>query len=93
MAKEKSPEQASTDSTQVSSDGIRKMLTEEQLLALLPFSRSTLYAMMKRDRFPKGSFVSVNKRIWFLDEVIGWQRAIETNDPLRGLRQKRRARS
>jgi predicted DNA-binding transcriptional regulator AlpA len=69
---------------------LRKMLNEAQLLALLPFSRRTLYGMMKRNQFPKGSFISEGRRIWFLDEIIGWQRSIEANDPLRGLRQKRR---
>jgi prophage regulatory protein len=92
MAKQQHKEAAPpTDSSQVSNDGIRKMLNEEQLLALLPFSRRTLYGLMKRNQFPRGSFVSENRRVWFEDEVIDWQRAIEANDPLRVQRLRRRS--
>jgi predicted DNA-binding transcriptional regulator AlpA len=69
---------------------LREMLNEEQLLQLLPFSRRTLYALMEKNLFPKGSFVSENRRIWFLDEIVGWQRSIEANN-LRGQRVRRRS--
>jgi predicted DNA-binding transcriptional regulator AlpA len=87
-------EEVAAPTTDSNQDSVRKMLTESELLELLPFSRSTLYSMMKRNQFPRGTFISENRRIWFLDEVVGWQRAIEANDPLRSLRHRRnRARS
>ncbi|WP_187399362.1 helix-turn-helix transcriptional regulator [Bradyrhizobium paxllaeri] len=66
----------------------RAMMTLEQILALIPVSRTTLFRMESEGRFPKGVYISGNRKIWFADEVIGWQNAVKLkgsrNRPPRG---------
>ena len=57
--------------------GLRKMLNEAQVLEIMPYSPATLLRMEKAGRFPRGTFVSPNRKIWWLDEVIAWQREID----------------
>ena len=59
------------------SDRPRKMLTEQEVLRLVPFSRSTLWRREREGSFPKGSYISANRKIWFADDIAGWQHAIE----------------
>jgi prophage regulatory protein len=54
----------------------RVMLNEKQVLAIVPVSTVTLWRMEKEGRFPKSSYISPNRRIWFEDEIIAWQTAI-----------------
>ena len=60
----------------------RAMLNEEQLLDLIPLSRTTIYRLEKRGAFPRSTYVSPNRRLWFADEVSAWQR--EANGRRRG---------
>lgn len=55
----------------------RAMMTIEQILALVPVSRSTLFRMEEEGRFPAGQYVSGNRKLWFADEVIGWQNSLD----------------
>ena len=57
------------------------MLTEAQVLDLLPFGRTTLHSLIKTGGFPRGVYVSPNRRAWFSDEIARWQNAIESNNP------------
>lgn len=57
----------------------RAMMSIEQVLALVPVSRSTLANMERTDGFPKGFYVSGNRKCWFADEVIAWQNALPRN--------------
>jgi predicted DNA-binding transcriptional regulator AlpA len=50
-------------------DTPRQMLNEDQILELVPISRVTLYRMEKLGRFPKSTYVSPNRRLWFASEV------------------------
>jgi prophage regulatory protein len=59
----------------------RRMLTEAQVLDLLPFGRTTLFAMIKDGRFPRGTYISPNRRAWFADDIAKWQAAIAAADP------------
>ena len=59
--------------------GARRMLTEHQLLDILPFGRTTLFALIKEGHFPRGIFISKNRRCWFESDVSAWQRALEAN--------------
>jgi prophage regulatory protein len=59
----------------------RRMLTEAQVLDIVPVGRTTLYHMMKTGRFPKGTFISPNRRIWFADEIACWQTALGMGNP------------
>ncbi len=62
----------------------RRMLNERQLLAIVPVGRTTLYRMEKAGRFPKSTYISPNRRVWFEDEIIAWQDAVDEFDPRRG---------
>jgi len=69
------------------------MLNEQQVLSLIPVSRTTLFRMMKAGRFPKATFISPNRRCWFQDQIIAWQNAIDEFNPHRARSQGRRARA
>ena len=86
--------QPKAETEEVASDksGPRRMLNETQVLALIPVSRTTLHRMTKTGRFPKGTYVSANRRLWFADEVAAWQNAVDEFNPSRG-RGKGRART
>ena len=57
-------------------DQPRAMMSIEQVLTLIPVSRATLFRMEAEGRFPKGMYISGNRKAWFADEVIAWQNAI-----------------
>jgi predicted DNA-binding transcriptional regulator AlpA len=59
----------------------RRMLTEAQVLDLLPFGRTTLHGLIKNGGFPRGIYVSPNRRVWFADQIAAWQRALEASNP------------
>jgi hypothetical protein len=40
--------------------------------------------MAKTGRLPKGTYISPNRRVWFEDEIIAWQNAVDEFDPNRG---------
>jgi prophage regulatory protein len=54
----------------------RKMLNEKQVLEIVPVSAVTLWRMERQGRFPKGSYMSANRKAWFEDEIIEWQNSI-----------------
>lgn len=55
----------------------RRMLNQEQVLRIVPVSPVTLWRMEKSGRFPKSSYISANRRVWFEDEIITWQREVD----------------
>lgn len=59
----------------------RRMLTEAQVLDLLPFGRTTLFSLIKTGGFPRGAYVSPNRRAWFADEIAHWQDALSQGNP------------
>jgi prophage regulatory protein len=58
-----------TDST----DAIRPMLSMKQVLALVPFSRATLYREMEAGRLPAAREIAPRRVAWFADDVRAWQ--------------------
>jgi prophage regulatory protein len=70
----------------------RRMLSEKQVLEIVPVGRTTLYRMEKTGRFPKSTYISPNRRVWFEDQVVAWQHAVDEFNPNRG-RGKGRART
>jgi prophage regulatory protein len=72
--------------------GPRRMLNEKQVLAIIPVSRTTLFRMEKVGRFPRSTYISPNRRIWYADEIIAWQNAVDEFNPSRGRGKGRRAR-
>jgi prophage regulatory protein len=53
------------------------MLNIRQVLAIVPFSKETLYRRIERRRFPKARRISPSKVGWFEDEVREWQKRME----------------
>lgn len=83
--------------TELSSDGAqkrapRRMLNEQQVLEIIPVSRTTLYRMAKAGRFPKSTYISPNRRVWYEDQIVAWQNAVDEFDPKRARGKGRRAR-
>jgi predicted DNA-binding transcriptional regulator AlpA len=68
----------------------RRMLSEAQVLEIVPIGRTTLYRMEKAGRFPRSTYISPNRRVWFADEIIAWQNAVNEFNPNRGRGQGRR---
>jgi prophage regulatory protein len=64
--------------------GARRMLNEAQVLQIVPLGRSTLLRMEKAGRFPKSTYISPNRRVWFEDQIASWQNAVNEFNPNRG---------
>jgi predicted DNA-binding transcriptional regulator AlpA len=73
--------------------GPRRMLSEKQVLEIVPVGRTTLYRMERSGRFPRSTYISPNRRVWFEDEIIAWQKAVDEFDPCRGRGKGRRHRA
>jgi predicted DNA-binding transcriptional regulator AlpA len=61
--------------------GPRRMLSEKQVLEIVPVGRTTLYRMEKAGRFPPSTYISPNRRVWFEDEIVAWQSAVDERNP------------
>jgi prophage regulatory protein len=66
------------------------MLNEKQVLAIVPFSRTTLYRMERDGKFPRSTYISPNRRVWYVDEIVAWQNAVDESSPNRGRGKGRR---
>src|SRR5436190_971554 len=64
-------------------DEPRQMINEEQLLALIPISRATVYRLIREGKFPRGTFVSPNRKLWLASEIARWQREVDEYVPHR----------
>ena len=71
--------------------GLRRMLSEAEVLAMIPISRTTLFRLERAGKFPRSTYISPNRRFWFLDEVRAWQNAVDEFDPNRGRGRGRRS--
>ena len=85
-------QQAETEDMAPDKSGPRRMLSEKQVLEIVPVGRTTLYRMEKTGRFPKSTYISPNRRVWFEDEVASWQAAVDEFTPNRGRGKGRRHR-
>jgi prophage regulatory protein len=70
--------------------GPRKMLLEDQVLNIVPVSRSTLWRMERTGKFPKATYISANRRVWFEDQIVDWQNSVNEFQPNRGRGKGRR---
>ena len=59
---------------------VREMLTAEQVLEMIPVSRTTLFRLERDGLFPQGQAITPHRKLWFKDEVIAWQRALQDPD-------------
>jgi len=57
-------------------EGVQRMLTETQILALVPFGRTTLWRKEKDGSFPPSTYISKNRHAWFEAEVVDWQNGV-----------------
>lgn len=55
----------------------RKMLNLKQVLAIVPFSRSTIYREMEEGRFPKAREIAPRRIAWYEDDLTAWQLALD----------------
>lgn len=60
-------------------NSIRKMLGVKQVLALVPFSRATLYREMEEGRFPKAREIAPRRVAWYEDDVTARQEGLRTS--------------
>ena len=85
--------EAETEDRALDKSGPRRMLNEKQVLQIIPVGRTTLYRMEKAGRFPRSTYISPNRRVWFEDEIIAWQRTVDEVNPNRGRGKGRRPRA
>jgi prophage regulatory protein len=76
---------AAVETDDAQKPGLRVMLSEEQLLKIVPLSKVSIWRLQKRGLFPKSTFISANRRIWWADEIVAWQ--AEVNGRGRGHQQ------
>ena len=74
----------------MTASGPRKMLLEGQVLDIVPISRSTLWRMERAGKFPRSTFISSNRRVWFEDQIVDWQNSVDERNPNRGRGKGRR---
>jgi len=84
--------EAETEDAAPDKSAPRRMLSEKQVLEIVPVGRTTLYRMEKACRFPRSTYISPNRRVWYADEIIAWQNAVDEFDPNRGRGKGRRHR-
>jgi predicted DNA-binding transcriptional regulator AlpA len=56
------------------------MLDIDEVLAIIPLSRSTLFRMERDHLFPASHSISPGRRAWYEDEILAWQEALPVND-------------
>ena len=78
--------------SKIDEGGARRMVTIEEVLELVPVTRGTLARMEKAGTFPKSHYISENRRVWFLDEIIAWQKGFTGGGGGAGLGGKPRGR-
>jgi prophage regulatory protein len=83
-------EDAGTEGSASDKSRPRRMLSEKQVLEIIPVGRTTLYRMETAGTFPRSTYISPNRRVWFEDEIIAWQEAVDAFDPKRGRGKGRR---
>jgi prophage regulatory protein len=69
-------QEAETEDRALHKSGPRRMLNEKQVLEIVPVSPVTLWRMEKKGLFPKGTYISPNRKVWFEDEIIAWQNGV-----------------
>jgi prophage regulatory protein len=70
---------------------VREMLTAEQVLEIIPVSRTTLFRLERDRLFPEGQPITAHRKLWFRDEVIQWQRDLQDPDSAVSMAMRKRA--
>jgi prophage regulatory protein len=58
------------------------------VLQIVPVGRTPLYRMEKAGKFPRSTYISPSRRVWFADEIIAWQNAVDECDSRKGRRRR-----
>jgi len=69
---------------------VQRMLREHELLEILPFGRSSLYALIRDGAFPRPHSILRGTHFWFERDIIAWQEAIAEQEPAPSRRGGRR---
>ena len=85
-------EEADTEDGAAHQPRPRRMLNEKQVLEIVPLSRTSIYRLEKAGKFPRSTYISANRRIWYEDEIVSWQHAVDEFNPNRGRGKGRRRR-
>jgi len=64
----------------IEEEKVREMLTAEQVLLMIPISRTTLFRLEKDKLFPQGQAITPHRKLWFRDEIVAWQKALQDPD-------------
>jgi prophage regulatory protein len=64
-------------------NALRKMLNLNEVLDIVPIARSTLLRMVKLKQFPQPTYISENRRVWYEDQIIAWQKVVDNSQPQR----------
>jgi prophage regulatory protein len=75
----------------VKPEQMREMLTAEQVLEIIPVSRTTLFRLERDGLFPEGQPITAHRKLWFKDEVIAWQKDLQDPDSEVSLAMRKRA--
>jgi prophage regulatory protein len=74
---EANQQQAETEDGAPDKSGLRVMLNEAQLLAIVPLSATTIWRLERKGQFPRSTYISPNRRVWFADEIAKWQSEVD----------------
>jgi prophage regulatory protein len=64
-----------TTTTDIDDHTDERMMTRDQVVAILGISYSTVYQLMREDRFPLPLKLSRNRNGWLQSEIIAWLRS------------------
>ena len=59
----------------------RKMLNLDDVLSIVPVGRTTLFRMVRDGLFPKPTYISNNRRVWYADQLVAWQDRVDCFQP------------
>jgi predicted DNA-binding transcriptional regulator AlpA len=59
---------------------LRRMLDIDQVMEIVPVSRTTIFRMERDQTFPASHAISPKRRAWYEDEVLAWQRSLPVNN-------------
>ena len=66
-----------------SKDRPRRMVTIDDVMKIVPWSKGTIIKKSKTGEFPPGHFISPKLRIWYEDELRQWQDTPPPSTPRR----------
>jgi predicted DNA-binding transcriptional regulator AlpA len=67
---------AQMGSVKVSGGAVADMLDLDEVVRRVPVSKSTIKRLISSGNFPKGRYISPNRRVWTEDEIQRWQKSL-----------------